>query len=86
MLMAHPAVLDGLLSQYEHLRSEMERAPSAEARRRLDDVVYTLCVSTGTRSIDQALPAAERHISASGPLTHYSGPRHVRRGSSSTVV
>lgn len=78
MLMAHPAVLDGLVSRYERLRTDMERAPSPETRRRLDDVVYTLCVSTGTRSVDQALPAAERHISASGLRTRSSGPQRVR--------
>lgn len=68
MLMAHPAVLADLLEQYETLRSRAENAPGGQARRQLDDVVYTLCVSTGTRSIEQAVPAAERHISASGPL------------------
>ncbi|MEU4797829.1 DUF5133 domain-containing protein [Streptomyces sp. NPDC023327] len=60
MLMAHPAVLKDLVEQYETLRTLHAEDGSAEARQRMEDVAYTLCVSTGTRDIEAALVAA-RH-------------------------
>lgn len=60
MLMEHPAVLKDLIEQYEALRALHAESGGEEARRRLDDVSYTLCVSTCTRDIDSALLAA-RH-------------------------
>jgi hypothetical protein len=62
MLMAHPAVLRNLIDQYEALRVLHAEDGSEEVRRRLDDVSYTLCVSTGTRDIDAALAAARRRL------------------------
>jgi hypothetical protein len=62
MLMAHPAVLRNLIDQYEALRVLHAEDGSEEVRRRLDDVTYTLCVSTGTRDIDAALAAARRRL------------------------
>ncbi|MCT9093235.1 DUF5133 domain-containing protein [Streptomyces sp. ASQP_92] len=60
MLLAHPAVLRELLDEYAAL-STLEASEGNEAtRRRLGDVAYTLCVSTGTRDIDAAVIAA-RH-------------------------
>ncbi|MGW0969910.1 DUF5133 domain-containing protein [Streptomyces sp. NPDC002516] len=35
---------------------------SPAVRRRMDDVTYTLCVSTGTRDIDTALIAARHQL------------------------
>ncbi|MEU0060139.1 DUF5133 domain-containing protein [Streptomyces sp. NPDC006334] len=58
MLMAHPAVLANLIEQYEALRILHAEEGSPEVRQRMDDVAYTLCVSTGTRDIDAALIAA----------------------------
>jgi hypothetical protein len=63
MLMAHPAVLKNLVEQYEALRALHAESDGEEARRRLDDVSYTLCVSTGTRDIDSALVAARHQAS-----------------------
>ncbi|MGW3582991.1 DUF5133 domain-containing protein [Streptomyces rubiginosohelvolus] len=63
--MAHPAVLRDLIDVYEALAAGADKANSAQARQRLDDVTYTLCVSTGTRDIDAALAAA-RHQSPGG--------------------
>lgn len=60
MLMAHPAVLQELVETYEALELLHARQGKAEVRRRMDDVAYTLCVSTGTRDVDAALAAA-RH-------------------------
>ncbi|MGC9478678.1 DUF5133 domain-containing protein [Streptomyces sp. WG4] len=62
MLMAHPAVLKNLVEQYEALRA-LHADSGEEARRRLDDVTYTLCVSTGTRDIASALIAARHQMS-----------------------
>jgi hypothetical protein len=62
MLLAHPAVLKDLVEQYEALRALHAENGSEEARRRLDDVSYTLCVSTGTRDVDSALIAARRRM------------------------
>lgn len=49
----------------------------SELRRRIDDVSYTLCVSTGTRDITAALAVARRWIDASGrPASGGTPPRH----------
>lgn len=60
MLMAHPAVLKDLVEQYETLCTLHAENGGATARRRMDDVAYTLCVSTGTRTVEDALDAARR--------------------------
>lgn len=60
--MAHPAVLRNLVEQYETLRALHAENGSTEVRQRMDDVAYTLCVSTGTRNVDAALVAARRRL------------------------
>ncbi|MFF8731681.1 DUF5133 domain-containing protein [Streptomyces sp. NPDC015171] len=67
MLMAHPAVLRNLIEQYETLRVLHAEAGSPQARRRMDDIAYTLCVSTGTRDIDAALIAARHQLPGARP-------------------
>ncbi|PAM97089.1 DUF5133 domain-containing protein [Streptomyces sp. Alain-F2R5] len=62
MLLAHPVVLKNLIEQYEALRALHAEDGTEEARRRMDDVAYTLCVSTGTRDIDTALVAARHQL------------------------
>jgi hypothetical protein len=62
MLMPHPAVLRSLLEQYETLAFLHAVAGDPEARQRMEDVSYTLCVSTGTRDIDTALATARRQL------------------------
>ncbi|GGV70165.1 DUF5133 domain-containing protein [Streptomyces longisporoflavus] len=64
MLMAHPVVLKNLLEQYETLSALHAEKGTKEARQRMEDVAYTLCVSTGTRHIDAALTAARHQLSA----------------------
>ncbi|MYU25269.1 DUF5133 domain-containing protein [Streptomyces sp. SID8352] len=64
MLVAHPAVLRKLVGQYEALRARHSPDSGAESQRRLDDVGYTLCVSTGTRDVESALVVARRQLSA----------------------
>ncbi|MFC4612582.1 DUF5133 domain-containing protein [Streptomyces maoxianensis] len=62
MLMAHPVVLRNLIEQYDALRVLSAEDGSPQARRRMDDLVYTLCVSTGTGDIDTALVAARNRL------------------------
>ncbi|MEV6854923.1 DUF5133 domain-containing protein [Streptomyces microflavus] len=61
MLMAHPAVLEELLRRYEELRAQQGEGSDGVARG-LEDVSYTLCVSTGTREIAAALVAAREQL------------------------
>ncbi|MFF9909098.1 DUF5133 domain-containing protein [Streptomyces sp. NPDC013457] len=67
MLMAHPAVLSNLIEQYETLKVLHAENGGAEVRQRLDDVAYTLCVSTGTRDVDAALIAARYRLPGARP-------------------
>ncbi|MEV5276865.1 MULTISPECIES: DUF5133 domain-containing protein [unclassified Streptomyces] len=62
MLMAHPAVLRDLLDEYEVLSALKAADGDRATRQRLDDVAYTLCVSTGTRDIDAAVIAARHRL------------------------
>ncbi|WP_202533364.1 DUF5133 domain-containing protein, partial [Streptomyces sp. SID3212] len=62
--MAHPAILRNLVERYEELQVAGTAKDSLENRRRLEDVTYTLCVSTGTRTIEDALRVAEEQLSA----------------------
>ncbi|MDF6017024.1 DUF5133 domain-containing protein [Streptomyces sp. JH34] len=39
----------------------------AEVRQRMDDISYTLCLSTGTRDIDAALIAARHQLPGARP-------------------
>ncbi|MFF9765064.1 DUF5133 domain-containing protein [Streptomyces sp. NPDC014636] len=67
MLMAHPAVLRNLIEQYDALRILHAEDGSAEVRQRMDDIAYTLCVSTGTQDIDAALIAARHQLPGARP-------------------
>ncbi|MFC9731908.1 DUF5133 domain-containing protein [Streptomyces roseolus] len=67
MLMAHPAVLRNLIEQYETLKVLQAENGTEEVRRRMDDLAYTLCVSTGTRDVDAALIAARHRLPGARP-------------------
>ncbi|MEU3983240.1 DUF5133 domain-containing protein [Streptomyces sp. NPDC026672] len=67
MLMAHPAVLRKLVDQYTALKVLHAEDGSPEVRQRLDDISYTLCVSTGTCDVDAALVAARYHLPGARP-------------------
>ncbi len=67
MLMAHSAVLGKTLQQYEILRELHAEEGTPEARRRLDDVAYSLCIATGTNDIDAALVAARHRLPGARP-------------------
>ncbi|MFE3169394.1 DUF5133 domain-containing protein [Streptomyces sp. NPDC059224] len=61
MLMPHPATLRRLLTEYETLLT-IEGTDGTAPGPRLQDLAYTLCVSTGTREITQALRVAHDHL------------------------
>ncbi|MFF4398558.1 DUF5133 domain-containing protein [Streptomyces sp. NPDC001480] len=67
MLLAHPAVLRNLIEQYDALRTLHAEDGSPEVRRRMNDIEYTLCVSTGTGDIDAALIAARHQLPGARP-------------------
>ncbi|WP_405668336.1 DUF5133 domain-containing protein [Streptomyces sp. NBC_01166] len=67
MLMAHPAVLRNLVEQYDTLRILQAENGDADVQQRMDDIAYTLCVSTGTRDIDAALIAARHKLPGARP-------------------
>ncbi|WP_037852529.1 DUF5133 domain-containing protein [Streptomyces sp. NRRL S-340] len=67
MLMAHPTVLRNLIEQYDTLRILHAEEGSPEVRRRMEDIAYTLCVSTGTRDVDAALIAARHQLPGARP-------------------
>ncbi|MEU0119892.1 DUF5133 domain-containing protein [Streptomyces bobili] len=62
MLMANPAVLQKLVEQYETLALLHAEAGGAEARQRMQDVAYTLCVSTGAQDVADALIVARQQL------------------------
>ncbi|MFE7582759.1 DUF5133 domain-containing protein [Streptomyces gardneri] len=67
MLMADPAVLRDLIERYETLKALRAENGGEEVRRRMDDLAYTLCVSTGTRDVDAALIAARHRLPGARP-------------------
>ncbi|MGW1540753.1 DUF5133 domain-containing protein [Streptomyces sp. NPDC002309] len=56
-------VLKDLVEQYEALRVLHAENGSEAVRQRMDDVAYTLCVTTGTRDVDAALTVAHDRFS-----------------------
>lgn len=67
--MAHPTILRDLVERYEALQLLHTERDSFETRRRLEDVTYTLCVSTGTQTIEAALATAEEQLAAALDVT-----------------
>ncbi|MFG3150214.1 DUF5133 domain-containing protein [Streptomyces sp. NPDC048243] len=66
MLMPLPATLYRLLTEYETLLAEETAASTTPGSQRLHDVAYTLCVSTGTREISDALDTARAYLARAG--------------------
>jgi hypothetical protein len=62
--MANPATLRNLVERYETLRRIHNQQGTPESRGHLEDVSYTLCVTTGTRTVPDALIAAEAQLQA----------------------
>lgn len=76
MLMAHPAVLQRLVEQYEGLRALHAETGTAESQQRLEDLSYTLCISTCTRDVNAALGAARIRISEGEMWHSLARPEH----------
>ncbi|MEU8794851.1 DUF5133 domain-containing protein [Streptomyces sp. NPDC048643] len=69
MLMPLPATLRRLVKEYETLLAEEALAGGADpCGQRLRDLAYTLCVSTGTREIADALETARSYL-AKAPVS-----------------
>ncbi len=77
MLMAHPTVLRNLVEQYEALALLSAGEEVTETRQRLEDVSYTLCVTTGVKDPEAALLAARERLSGT---FRESDPRRWRDG------
>ncbi|MFJ9133666.1 DUF5133 domain-containing protein [Streptomyces sp. NPDC102256] len=74
MLMPLPSTLHRLVEEYETLLAEETLAGVTAPGPRLRDLAYTLCVSTGTREIADALTRAHAYLA-----TAAAPPVHVRR-------
>ncbi|OKJ96785.1 hypothetical protein AMK26_28440 [Streptomyces sp. CB03234] len=66
MLMAHPSMLRKLVARYEELAAHGAESVDPKIVRQREDTAYTLCVSTGTRDIRDALRVARHAIAAAG--------------------
>ncbi|RST08085.1 DUF5133 domain-containing protein [Streptomyces sp. WAC05374] len=67
MLMAHPAVLNNLVEQYETLRLLHAEEGAPEVRERMEELARTLCVATGTADVEVALVAAQHRLPGARP-------------------
>ncbi|MEV1044378.1 DUF5133 domain-containing protein [Streptomyces sp. NPDC049916] len=59
MLIPTPDAMRTLLARYNDLQLRHSQDSDYELQRSLEDVTYTLCVSTGTRTVHDALLAAD---------------------------
>ncbi len=59
MLVPDPKVLRTLLTRYAETRFAHAQNPTPESQQALDDVTYTLCVTTSTKTIEAALASAD---------------------------
>ncbi|WP_189823770.1 DUF5133 domain-containing protein [Streptomyces finlayi] len=59
MLLPDPKVLRTLLTRYAENRLAHAQNPTPESKQALDDVTYTLCVTTSTKTIEAALASAD---------------------------
>ncbi|MGW7412137.1 DUF5133 domain-containing protein [Streptomyces sp. NPDC054863] len=67
MLTPNSHVLRTLLARHASARMAFEELPSQATRLALADVTYTLCVTTSTTDIEQALAAADFLLDHGGP-------------------
>ncbi|MGW3661876.1 DUF5133 domain-containing protein [Streptomyces sp. NPDC005141] len=74
MLMPLPGTLDRLVEEYETLLAAETLTGATVASPRLRDIAYTLCVSTGTREITDALESARSYLAEAGTVPPPSGP------------
>ncbi|MET7378568.1 DUF5133 domain-containing protein [Streptomyces sp. NPDC005526] len=62
MLMPLPTTLRRLVKEYEALSVQESLTGPGAPSTRLRDLAYTLCVSTGTREVTDALKAARAYL------------------------
>ncbi|WP_432182932.1 DUF5133 domain-containing protein [Streptomyces tendae] len=87
MLMPHPAVLRGLLAEYEAAAADEPVDATGRPGPRTRDLAYTLCVSTGTREVRRALETARRHLAdAPAPSAPATPPAPVAAGAPAGVA
>ncbi|MFJ6086791.1 DUF5133 domain-containing protein [Streptomyces sp. NPDC092369] len=67
MITPRPQVLRAQLSRYAEACARMLEADTPANRRTLEDAAYTLCVTTGTYEIKEALAAADRLLAEEQP-------------------
>ncbi|MFJ9038809.1 DUF5133 domain-containing protein [Streptomyces sp. NPDC102406] len=85
MITPHPQMLRALLSRYAKARLQLVEDDTVANRRLLEDVAYTLCVTTATREIKDALAAAERLL-AVDPSTPETRPMAGQEQADQTLV
>ncbi|MEU3317398.1 DUF5133 domain-containing protein [Streptomyces sp. NPDC006662] len=68
MLMAHPAVLPGLVDRYWALAVLDATGDNSPVRKEIEDVERALCVATGTTDVHAALIAARHQLPGAGAL------------------
>lgn len=80
MLIPHPAMLRRLVEEYETLMADEDDSTAGTRRRepRAQDLACTLCVSTGTREVGQALETARRLLAAAHDPVAPVQPRPAR--------
>lgn len=59
MLLPAEKELRAVLARFTEARFRHDLQPTGRSSRELEDTSYTLCVMTGTRSVNQALAAAD---------------------------
>ncbi|MFD6419590.1 DUF5133 domain-containing protein [Streptomyces sp. NPDC060194] len=74
MLKPHAATLRALLARYADARIAHHRQPTDLTARAVEDVVYTLCVTTATRTIEEAVEAADAVLAAAQSTTPQAVP------------
>ncbi|WP_315903758.1 DUF5133 domain-containing protein [Streptomyces rhizosphaerihabitans] len=75
MLMPLPVTLYQLVAEYESLLAEESPDGATPPSQRLRDLAYTLCVSTGTREVTDALDTARSYLAKAAAT-----PRHKLPG------
>ncbi|MET8953527.1 DUF5133 domain-containing protein [Streptomyces sp. NPDC004393] len=64
MLVPDLKVVRGLLTRYASLRIALAERDTPEGAQELEDVSYTLCVMMGTRTVQEAVEAADVLLTA----------------------
>ncbi|MGW2642054.1 DUF5133 domain-containing protein [Streptomyces sp. NPDC001348] len=59
MLLPAEKELRAVLARFAHARFRHDLQPTGHSSRELEDTSHTLCAMTGSRSVDQALVAAD---------------------------